>query len=201
MVESKQEISASLVGSSTSNSQSDQSHSEVAETTDHASISPTIASHLGEMVWLLSQSARHRHLSISDLEWMLMPPLLLGQYKLYHKNKNPIALALWAYLNQDDEQRLLTVNKLRPEAWCAGDARRLLSPPHSPHPPGLTTDIDKKAQLWLIELIAPSASVENKLSESVLSDLVNTVFKRQGFKLHVTNPQTGIKEIQEISGH
>jgi cytolysin-activating lysine-acyltransferase len=197
MVESKQEISASLVGSSTSNSQSDQSHSEVAETTDHASISPTIASHLGEMVWLLSQSARHRHLSISDLEWMLMPPLLLGQYKLYHKNNNPTALALWAYLTKEDEQRLLTVNKLRPEAWCAGNAQRLLSPAPSDHTPESTTT-DNDVQLWLIELIAPSATADNKLNESVLADLMKTAFNGQGFKLHIVNPQTGMREVQVI---
>jgi cytolysin-activating lysine-acyltransferase len=127
---------------------------------------------------------------------MLMPPLLLGQYKLYHKNNNPIALALWAYLTQEDEQRLLKVNKLRPEAWCAGDAQRLLSPVHLPQHSDTATD--KDAQLWLIELIAPSATVGNKLSENVLGDLIKTAFKGQGFKLHITNPQTGMREIQEI---
>jgi cytolysin-activating lysine-acyltransferase len=150
------------------------------------------------MVWLLSQSTTHRHLSIADLEWMLMPPLLLGQYKLYHKNNSPIALALWAYLKQEDEQRLLKINKLRPEAWCAGDAQRLLSPTQSPSASGLTTKTDNDAQLWLIELIAPSATVENKLSENVLGDLIKTAFKGQGFKLHITNPRTGMREIQEI---
>lgn len=39
---------------------------------------------LGEIVWLMSQSPAHRQMFISDLEWLIMPPLLLGQFRLFH---------------------------------------------------------------------------------------------------------------------
>ena len=44
----------------------------------------TLAQVLGEIVWLMSQSAIHRQLFISDLEWMVMTPVLLGQFRLYY---------------------------------------------------------------------------------------------------------------------
>ena len=48
--------------------------------------SPTMGSMMGEIVWLMSQSPIHKILAISDLEWLLMPPLLLGQYKLFYND-------------------------------------------------------------------------------------------------------------------
>ena len=47
----------------------------------------TIGSMMGEIVWLMSQSQTHKFLSLADLEWLLMPPIILGQYKLF-KDKN-----------------------------------------------------------------------------------------------------------------
>lgn len=58
---------------------------------------PTVASVLGEITWLMSQSPAHRQMFISDLEWLIMPPLLLGQFRLFHA---PVpgagAVATWA---------------------------------------------------------------------------------------------------------
>ena len=39
---------------------------------------PTVAHMLGELVWILSQSPTHKHFSISDLEWLVMPAILAG---------------------------------------------------------------------------------------------------------------------------
>ena len=43
---------------------------------------PTVAHMLGEIVWLFSQSATHKNFAVGDLEWMVMPPLMLEQYRL-----------------------------------------------------------------------------------------------------------------------
>jgi cytolysin-activating lysine-acyltransferase len=59
---------------------------------------PTLSHMLGEMVWLLSQSPIHRHLSLADLEWLIMPPLLLEQFRVFRGEATPVGLALWAYL-------------------------------------------------------------------------------------------------------
>ncbi len=163
-------------------------------------IPPTFASRLGEMVWLLSQSPAHRHFSMGDLEWLLMPPLLLGQYKIYYEQGRPIALALWAFLNEEDEQRLLSgVNRLKPEAWCAGEQQKLFSANVTKSDAPATIDPETSdAQLWLVDLIAPSGTSENKLTEKVLADLITTVFKDRRFKFHTTDPMTGIKSTREI---
>ncbi len=163
-------------------------------------IPPTFASRLGEMVWLLSQSPAHRHFSIGDLEWLLMPPLLLGQYKIYYEQGRPIALALWAFLNQEDEQRLLSgVNRLKPEAWCAGQHQKLFAANAAKSDAPATVDREMSdAQLWLVDLIAPGATAKNRLREKALADLIATSFKERCFKFHATDPVTGVKNVREI---
>ena len=56
---------------------------EEAEAQEAALPAMTVASTLGEIVWLMSQSPTHKHFAISDLEWMIMPPILLRQFKIF----------------------------------------------------------------------------------------------------------------------
>jgi cytolysin-activating lysine-acyltransferase len=198
MVESHQETLDTLRGAEANALRDSGNRSGQRQSSGYSSIPPTFSSRLGEMVWLLTQSPSHKYLSISDLEWLLMPPLLLGQYKIYHKQNTPIALALWAHLTQEDEERLLAVNKLSPEAWCGGDKQRLLTPVNSDSECTSNTSLNDNTQLWLIELIAPLATSVNELIEKVLADLMATVFKGQNIKLHFTDKKTGRKEVQEI---
>ena len=37
---------------------------------------------LGQIITLMLQSSNHRHYSLSDLEWMVLPPLKVGQVAL-----------------------------------------------------------------------------------------------------------------------
>ena len=37
----------------------------------------TVAAVLGEIIWLMTQSPRHKMLPLADLEWLVMPPVLL----------------------------------------------------------------------------------------------------------------------------
>ncbi len=111
-------------------------------------VAPTVASARGEIVWLFAQTPMHRHLFIADLEWMVMPPILLGQFRLFHANERPAGLALWAYLSDEAEARLnVGVGKLKPEEWKSG-----------PH-------------LWLVDVIAPFGG-----AEEMLADLRASVF-------------------------
>jgi len=48
----------------------------------------TIGRMLGDIVWLMSQSPAHKHFSLADLEWMVMPPLALGQYRILEMASN-----------------------------------------------------------------------------------------------------------------
>jgi cytolysin-activating lysine-acyltransferase len=45
----------------------------------HAEAQPkTVAQVLGEITWLMTQSPRHKALALGDLEWLVMPAILLN---------------------------------------------------------------------------------------------------------------------------
>jgi len=44
---------------------------------------------LGELTWLLTQSATHKHFTFADLEWMILPPLMLEQYRVFRQTSAP----------------------------------------------------------------------------------------------------------------
>ena len=48
-----------------------------------AGVPRTVAEALGQIVWLLSQSALHRELRIKDLEWSFMPAVLAEQFRIF----------------------------------------------------------------------------------------------------------------------
>ena len=61
---------------------------------------------LGEIVWLMSQSPLHKQFFISDLEWLVMTPVLLQQFRLFYDQGKPIGVAFWATVSEEVEQRL-----------------------------------------------------------------------------------------------
>ena len=117
----------------------------------------------------MSQSATHKHFTMADLEWMIMPPVLLKQFKIYRADGKPVGLALWAYLNEESEKRLAenlksgTPVRLRPDEWKSGD------------------------RAWLIELIVLGTGEARKvITQKVLSDLKSDVLAKEKFKLAVS---------------
>lgn len=145
----------------------------------------TIGSMMGEIVWLMSQSPTHKFLPLSDLEWLLMPPIILGQYKIFRDpDKKPVGAALWGYLNEDAEKRLKAAGKLAPQDW--GNNAKL------DQKRGLVAS--EGGTLWLVELITPFHSKENKHREQVLTDLMNTAFKGKQVKMIHINPETRQRE-------
>ncbi len=103
---------------------------------------------LGEIVWLMSQSARtsgrcapgHKQFFISDLEWPaarplgspragqaakakeLMTPVLLQQFRTFYAQDRPLGVVLWATVSDEVAARLTEgTTKLRPQDWKSGD--------------------------------------------------------------------------------
>lgn len=144
----------------------------------------TIGSMMGEIVWLMSQSPAHKHLSLGDLEWMLMPAIILGQYKLFREGNTPVGAVLWGYLNEDAEIRLKAAGRLAPQDW-GNNAQMDPEKGLIPQPGG---------NLWLVEMIAPAHTEQNKHREQMLADLMQGVFKGKKFKTIRINPETGAKE-------
>lgn len=151
----------------------------------------TLGSMIGEIVWLMSQSPIHKHLSLADLEWALMPPVILGQYKLFRDGKKPVGAALWGYLSPEAEEKLKDVGRLAPQDW--GNNARLDQEQGLVPTPGGT--------LWLVELIAPFHSEANKHREQMLADLMQSALKDKPFKLMHVNPETGRREEIVLGGN
>jgi cytolysin-activating lysine-acyltransferase len=85
---------------------------------------------LGQIVSLLMRSAHHKQHSLADLEWLLLPAVLAGQFRIAHAQaqpngpRTPVAAALWASVSSEVDQRLSDLSnplRLRPEEWRSGD--------------------------------------------------------------------------------
>lgn len=50
-----------------------------------------VAAILGHVVWLMSQSPKHKHLALADMDWLVVPALLHRQFKLYRLDGKPFA--------------------------------------------------------------------------------------------------------------
>lgn len=123
----------------------------------------TVAQMLGEIVWLMTQSQVHKQLFVGDLEWFCMPAILLEQFRMFYGPDRPAAVALWAQVSEETEQRLIAGgSRLRPDEWRGGD------------------------RLWLIELVAPFGG-----EAEIMADLKNSIFAGKTFKFHRSTPQGG----------
>jgi cytolysin-activating lysine-acyltransferase len=140
----------------------------------------TVSQVLGEITWLLTQSPLHKQMFLADLEWFVMPAILLEQFRIFFGPPQapggtpvPAACALWATVSPETAARLEDgAHKLAPHEWK--------------HEGG---------ELWLIELIAPFGA-----QEEILRDLAANVFKEREFKFHMTGPdgKRGVMKSSEI---
>ncbi|KJK22738.1 RTX toxin-activating protein C [Burkholderiaceae bacterium 16] len=115
---------------------------------------------LGPVSWLLMNNAPTRHIFFADLEWRVMPPLILEQAKLYMKGEMPTAFVTWAYLSDTIAERFAKPPyHLAPGDWKSGD------------------------NLFLIDLIAPYGGAKD-----VLDDLKQTALA--GKTIHQLAPES-----------
>ena len=131
----------------------------------------TVGAALGEITWLLTQSQNHRHaLFLADLEWLVMPPLRHGQYRLFYNEGKPVGVALWAWVDEAGASRLANGARLPVQGWRSG------------------------SELWLVELIAPSGG-----QQAMLDNLAGTVLAGRKFRFLRTLPD-GKREVIEVGG-
>jgi len=140
---------------------------------------PTVSHLLGEMTWLLTQSPIHKAMQIGDLEWLCMPALINQQFYLFRDKEQPVGLALWAKCNPEAERKLEggmiePENRLTLEEWSSGD------------------------KIWLVDLVAPFATNENKQREIMIADLISGPLAGKAFNMHVTDPNTGERKVNTI---
>ena len=124
------------------------------------------ASVVGHVTWLMMHSPMHRHLFLTDLEWLLLPPLLLKQFRVYRRDKVPFAFVSWALMTAEVEERFRNgVRRLKPGDWNAGD------------------------RLWLIDFIAPFGG-----ADPVVKDLREKLFPGREIKtLRLAEDGSGVR--------
>jgi cytolysin-activating lysine-acyltransferase len=106
---------------------------------------------LGGVCWLMLQQSGLRHTLLSELDWRVMPPLVLEQAKLYMREGAPVAYVSWARLSQAVAQRYSEApHQLMASDWRSGE------------------------QVWLIDLVAPFGG-----AQEVINDLHQTVLAGQ----------------------
>ncbi|TAN58172.1 MAG: toxin-activating lysine-acyltransferase [Magnetospirillum sp.] len=109
---------------------------------------------VGQVLGLMLASPAHRNLFLSDLEWLVIPPIMLQQFRLFRKDGRVVGYASWAFLSAEAEARMLEgVRRVAPADWRSGEA------------------------LWLIELVAPFGG-----GEAMLAELRDKVFSGRKIK-------------------
>lgn len=93
---------------------------------------------LADVVWLMMSAPSHKHLFLADLEWLVVPPVMAGQYRVFKRDGVPVAYASWGFLTEEAEERLIAGDtRLKPADWSAGD------------------------KAWLIDLTAPFGGMDD----------------------------------------
>jgi cytolysin-activating lysine-acyltransferase len=89
--------------------------------------SKTVAQVLGEIAWLMTQSPRHKAIPLGDLEWLLMPALLLRQFRIFYKGEQPVGVALWALADDLVAKRIDAGDtRLAAVEWKSGSNMRIV---------------------------------------------------------------------------
>ena len=122
-----------------------------------------------QVVTVLMRSPHYKHFALADLEWLVLPPILTGQYCVAEVKKDtsapgvPGAVALWALVSPDVDKRLTesagAAIRLRPDEWRSGDI------------------------LWLIAVIG-----DQRVVPQLLKNLGETTFKGRDVRTRARGP-------------
>jgi cytolysin-activating lysine-acyltransferase len=116
------------------------------------------------VVSVLMRSPLHKHFSLGDLEWLVLPPLLTGQCQVVEAKAQvngpgiPVAVVFWASVSAEVDKRLSeNLNapiRLRPDEWRSGDI------------------------LWLVDVVG-----DGRLVTALLKQLNESTFKGKQMKV------------------
>jgi cytolysin-activating lysine-acyltransferase len=99
---------------------------------------------LGPVAWLFARDQRLRFTFMADLDWRLLPPMVLDQCRVFSKQDIPWAFCSWARVNDAVDARLKSsVPVIAPHEWQSG------------------------THLWLIDVVAPFGDAEAVAKEAI----------------------------------
>lgn len=115
---------------------------------------------LGPAMWLYARDPMKKYLFMGDIDWALLPPIVLDQCRLYTKDGLPYAFVTWALVNDKIDARLRSAQaKLAPHEWQSGE------------------------RVWIIDAVAPFGQLEETLKE-----LRETVFPDRAVSALLPDP-------------
>ena len=99
---------------------------------------------LGPALWLYAPDPARKFMFMGDLDWAVLPPVVLDQCRLYSKNGLPYAFFTWAKVNDQVDARLRGKQpKLAPHEWQSGE------------------------HVWIIDAVAPFGQLEETLADLI----------------------------------
>ena len=135
-----------------------------------------------QAVRVMMRSPRYKQCTLGDLEWLVIPPLMAGQFRIGEAkvdNNNqpgtvPVAVVVWASVSPEVDKRLMEGTsasfKLKPEEWKSGDI------------------------LWLVHTAG-----EARFVGFVVDQLTKTTFKGRTVKVHGRD-QNGNLKVHVLEG-
>jgi hemolysin-activating ACP:hemolysin acyltransferase len=148
-----------------------------------AAMSKLISASIGDIAMVFSRSPHHKHYTFADLEWMIAPAVMTGQFyvaEVQHPElgtRAPVAAVLWASVSDETDQRLSGHPthriRLRPDEWQAG-----------PH-------------VWIVDVAGEQASIGKALMA-----LAGATFKGKIVKVSTQSPAGGpqIELLHDVMG-
>ncbi|MGQ0671323.1 MAG: toxin-activating lysine-acyltransferase [Hyphomicrobium sp.] len=139
------------------------------EARKRAAMAKQAAAALGEVVSLLIRSPSEKQHSLADLEWMVMPAIMTGQYAVADAQSKqsgavmPVGAVLWAFVSNEIDQQLSSSTsgpvRLKPQDWRSGDIP------------------------WVVMAIG-----DPKILGGILQNLAKTVFKDKPARMRAKGP-------------
>jgi len=97
---------------------------------------------LGPALWLYARDPLRKFTFMADIDWLLLPPVVLDQCRLYTKNEIPFAFFTWAKVSAEVDQRLRSgMQRIAPHEWQSGE------------------------HIWLIDIVTPFGQLEEMIAD------------------------------------
>lgn len=97
---------------------------------------------LGPALWLYARDPLRKFMFVGDIDWMLLPPVVLDQCRLYSKSDLPFAFITWAFVDDKVDARLRSHHpKIAPHEWKSGE------------------------HVWLIDVVTPFGHTEETVKD------------------------------------
>ena len=129
---------------------------------------------------VLMRSPHYKDYKLADLEWLVIPPLMTGQFRIGEAKPDtqgpslPVAVVFWASVSPDVDRRLMEAKgpapRLKPEEWKSGDI------------------------IWLVH-----AAGETRFVRSVIDRLMKTTFKEREIKV-LASDRDGNAKVHVLGG-